>query len=200
MMVTMISAFVFAGVLSAYIFLGRSLTRQGFEMDLESHSRTALQFFSDDVHAASGIESGINPIYPAPTVSQFTVDVVLPVAPAYQPPVTVTGAATYKYSNGILTVVRKTPVAANTLMVPIWPTQDMGQTDVPRTLLTGVQSLSFTYYGANSLQQATVNAMKQIALTCTTVAPVGLSTPSAAQSHLTMTSGMVLMRNKGALQ
>ena len=42
MMVTAISAVVFAGVLSAYIFLGRGLVRQGIEAELVSQSRQAL--------------------------------------------------------------------------------------------------------------------------------------------------------------
>src|ERR1035438_4744404 len=45
MMVTFISAFVFAGVLSAYIFLGRGLMRQGNEEQLESRSRQLIAKF-----------------------------------------------------------------------------------------------------------------------------------------------------------
>src|ERR1035438_10585997 len=53
MMVTFISAFVFAGVLSAYIFLGRGLMRQGNEEQLESRSRQALYDFTQDIDRKS---------------------------------------------------------------------------------------------------------------------------------------------------
>src|SRR5471030_857882 len=55
MMVTFISAFVFSGVLSAYIFLGRGLARQVNEETLESRTRLALYWFTRDVSSASGI-------------------------------------------------------------------------------------------------------------------------------------------------
>jgi Tfp pilus assembly protein PilW len=55
MMVTFISSFVFAGVLSAYIFLGRSLARQVNEEGLESRARLALYYFTQDISTASAI-------------------------------------------------------------------------------------------------------------------------------------------------
>ena len=55
MLVTSISAFVFAGVLSAYIFLGRGLARQVNAESLESRSRLALYWFTRDVSTASTI-------------------------------------------------------------------------------------------------------------------------------------------------
>lgn len=54
-MVTLISAFVFSGVLSAYIFLGRSLARQVNAESLESRTRLALYWFTRDVSSASTI-------------------------------------------------------------------------------------------------------------------------------------------------
>ena len=55
MMVTFISSFVFAGVLSAYIFLGRGLARQVNEESLESRTRLALFWFTQDVSNATTI-------------------------------------------------------------------------------------------------------------------------------------------------
>jgi Tfp pilus assembly protein PilW len=55
MMVTFISSFVFAGVLSAYIFLGRSLARQVNEEGLESRARLALYYFTQDISTAATI-------------------------------------------------------------------------------------------------------------------------------------------------
>jgi Tfp pilus assembly protein PilW len=57
MMVTFISSFVFAGVLSAYIFLGRGLTRQANQESLESRSRQALYYFTQDVSSATTISA-----------------------------------------------------------------------------------------------------------------------------------------------
>ncbi|HEY1793301.1 MAG TPA: hypothetical protein VGG34_10310 [Opitutaceae bacterium] len=56
MMVTAISAFVFAGVLSAYTFLGRSLSRQVNEQSLESRTRLALYWLTQDLESASAIK------------------------------------------------------------------------------------------------------------------------------------------------
>src|ERR1700691_2997225 len=55
MMVTAISSFVFAGVLSAYIFLGRGLARQVNAEGLESRTRLALYNFTKDVSNAASI-------------------------------------------------------------------------------------------------------------------------------------------------
>jgi len=57
MMVTFISSFVFAGVLSAYIFLGRGLSRQVNAEGLESRARLALFWFTQDVAAASAVKA-----------------------------------------------------------------------------------------------------------------------------------------------
>jgi prepilin-type N-terminal cleavage/methylation domain-containing protein len=57
MMVTFISSFVFAGVLSAYIFLGRGLSRQVNEQGLESRARLALFWFTQDVSTASAVKA-----------------------------------------------------------------------------------------------------------------------------------------------
>jgi len=57
MMVTFISSFVFAGVLSAYIFLGRGLSRQVNAEGLESRTRLALFWFTQDVAAASAVKA-----------------------------------------------------------------------------------------------------------------------------------------------
>ena len=55
MLATFISSFVFAGVLSAYIFLGRSLSRQLNAEGLESRTRLALYYFTQDISSATSI-------------------------------------------------------------------------------------------------------------------------------------------------
>jgi prepilin-type N-terminal cleavage/methylation domain-containing protein len=56
MMATVITGIVFSGVLSAYIFLGRALTRQGNEEQLESQGRVALYWFTQDVSTATTVD------------------------------------------------------------------------------------------------------------------------------------------------
>lgn len=50
-----LSAIVFAGILSAYTFLGKNLTRLANAQEVESKSRSVLQSFARDVAAASSI-------------------------------------------------------------------------------------------------------------------------------------------------
>jgi hypothetical protein len=57
MMVTLISSFVFAGVLSAYVFLGRGLAREANAESLESRARLTLFYFTQDVSAATTISA-----------------------------------------------------------------------------------------------------------------------------------------------
>jgi Tfp pilus assembly protein PilW len=73
MMVTLISSFVFAGVLSAYIFLGRSLARQVNAEGLESRARLALYYFTQDLSAASTITASNPGAYTTGTQITLTI-------------------------------------------------------------------------------------------------------------------------------
>ena len=97
MVVTVISGIVFAGVLSAYIFLGRGLMRQGNEEQLESRSRQALYDFTQDMSAASAVISA--------NATTLTVNTWIPQT-AGNPPVM--GTATYEYApaEGQLSLIR----------------------------------------------------------------------------------------------
>lgn len=55
MLATLISAMVFTGVLSAYIFLGRALIKEGNIESMESRTRTTLYYFNQDVSTAAGV-------------------------------------------------------------------------------------------------------------------------------------------------
>jgi prepilin-type N-terminal cleavage/methylation domain-containing protein len=55
MMVTLISSFVFAAVLSSYVFLGRGLVREGNAESLESSSRVAIYYFTQDLSASCSL-------------------------------------------------------------------------------------------------------------------------------------------------
>jgi hypothetical protein len=237
MMVTGISAFVFAGVLSAYIFLGRSLARQVNEMDLESRSRTTLNYFTNDVSAAVSFEpmGGLGPTASPPSSTQFEIDTMQGIAPTIPvptpPPVTCTALYTYTPPSGTtpgtLSVVRTPPVGvlSSTLQQPSWATNENGQTPKPLILLKNIASLSIVYlssvsylnqpnavlpYVAPPYQYTTdayanmefvwapnIISIKSIVLNFTTTEPFA---GSPAQSNLTMSSGLVMMKNKPFLQ
>jgi hypothetical protein len=55
-----IGAFIIAGVLSSYTFLGRNLVRYSNQQQLEVQSRRALQMLTLDVHAATGVGSSFS--------------------------------------------------------------------------------------------------------------------------------------------
>src|ERR1019366_393693 len=101
MIVTVISAFVFAGVLSAYIFLGRALTRQGNAEQLESRGRLALYDFTQDMSGSSAVTSASS--------SQITVSTWIQQASGT--PVLATAQYTYSSVNAQLTLVRTSPVS-----------------------------------------------------------------------------------------
>src|ERR1035438_3475238 len=97
MMVTFISSFVFAGVLSAYIFLGRGLVRQGNEEQLESRTRVALYDFTQDMSGASAVITATGTVLSVSTWVPQT---------APNPPVLGTATYTYDPVGGQLTLER----------------------------------------------------------------------------------------------
>jgi prepilin-type N-terminal cleavage/methylation domain-containing protein len=119
MMVTFISSFVFAGVLSAYIFLGRGLVREGNAEQVESGTRTAFYYFTQDVSSASSIT-----------------------AQSSQPQITLTtagsGTVTYAYDPVNFTLTRTATVGTSSLTL-LSPSKS-GLSSL---------NLSFTYYDVN---------------------------------------------------
>ncbi len=186
MMVTLISAFVFAGVLSAYIFLGRGLVRQGNEEQLESRSRIALYDFTQDVSGANAVVSA--------TSSVVEVNTWIPQANPNPP---VVGTATYTYDpvNAQLVLKRTSPVAASLLAFPNWPT--------PSTVLlnnvspTAANPNFFNTYDISGNPTFVLALIKQVNMSFTTKA--GAQT-SGAQSQFTVISPQVILKNKPSLQ
>jgi prepilin-type N-terminal cleavage/methylation domain-containing protein len=177
MMVTFISSFVFAGVLSAYIFLGRGLSRQVNEEGLESRTRLALYYFTLDVSSASAI-SAENPGAQT-TGTQMTLTI-----PG-------TGLVNYycDWSGGTTKGILERQVGSGAYLV----------------LLTNLTNFSLQYFDATtnpviapasapSLPQINI---KQVCMTYTTSAGYA---PSGNLSQLTVVSPMVLLKNKGVLQ
>lgn len=187
MMVTAISAFVFAGVLSAYMFLGRGLARQGFAMELEGPNRIAMAEFNQDVSAATGF-TGL------PTSNGFTVTLLVAAAdPIHTYPPPVAGTASYSYTAGTasapgtLTITRQASIAASGLGFPNWP---------GTTVVKGIQTLAFQYLDMYGNSTSNQGAIKQIVISYTAANP---TTYNPAQSSEKVTAVAVL-KNKLSLQ
>jgi prepilin-type N-terminal cleavage/methylation domain-containing protein len=176
MMVTFISSFVFAGVLSAYIFLGRGLSRQVNEEGLESRSRLALYYFTQDVQSASAI-TAVNP--------GAQVDGTLMT-------LSISGnsiAYVCNWDNGPTkgTLTRTVNGATPGLL-----------------LLTNLTSFSFQYFDSTTTSvTAPASAptspqidIKQVCMSYTSSAGYA---PSGNQSNLTVVSPLVVLKNKGLL-
>lgn len=205
-MVTAISAIVFAGVLSAYSFLGRGLARMSFDAEMESRSRTALNNFTQDMSLAQNFDCSAlksSSPYSAPSTTGFTVDVWMPQAnpshiiPAPSPAVLCTATYSYDSAAGTLTVVHRAPVGAAQLDSPGWPTQDVSQSDNPRTILKGVTGLSLIYRDASGNPTTNPLSIKQVGITYALVSPTGFNPASA---KLPFSMALVTMKGKGLLQ
>jgi len=173
---TLITSFVFAGVLSAYIFLGRGLARQVNEESLESRTRLALYWFTQDVSTAATITAR----NPGAGVSGTQVTLTFPSAGTVYYACDWSGGA----SNGKLT-------------------RQAGSGAV-LTLLTNLTSFSFGYYDAtgnsitapSSAPSSPQIGIKQVYMTYTAVAGTA---STGAQSSFTVVSPRVILKNKTVL-
>jgi len=183
-MVTAISAIVFAGVLSAYIFLGRGLVRQGIEEELVSNSRQALYDFSQDMSAASAVVSA--------NATTLTVNTWIPQAAANSP---VMATVTYQYlpAEFQLTMTRTAPPAA-TLAFPNWPTPFSNS---PYVLLNNVTNFNFGTYDMNGNATGIASLIKQVTMSFTAS---GGSRNSGSASQLIVVSPQVVLKNKPSPQ
>jgi Tfp pilus assembly protein PilW len=176
MMVTFISSFVFAGVLSAYIFLGRGLARQQNEEVLESRARLALYYLTQDVSSASTITAQ-NPGVQT-SGAQMTLNI-----PG-------TGLVIYScdWSQG---------ATQGTLSRQAGTNQSL-------TLLTNLSAFSFGYYdmtGTSVTAPSVAPATPQINIKSVYMAYTAVAgyAPSGAQSQFTVVSPCVIMKNKSVL-
>jgi Tfp pilus assembly protein PilW len=177
MMVTLISSFVFAGVLSAYIFLGRSLGRQVNEQSLESRTRLALFWFTQDVSTASSVTA----VNPGSTTTGDLLTLSLPSGS--------TAIYACDWSGG---------VGAGQL------TRRIGSTGTPLVLLTNLSRFSFDYYDSagNPITAPSTTPtsqqidIKQITMTYQVTAGVAAT---GDQSTLTVVSPSVILKNKAVL-
>jgi hypothetical protein len=181
MLSTAITAFVFAGVLSAFIFLGRALSRQLNAEGLESRTRLTLFDFNQDVSSATSISA----LSPGAEVTGDQMVLTIPTSPITSNTVTYHCDWSGGASNGIL----ERRVNSGTYLV----------------LLTNISSISFQFYDATT-HLVTVGStapsspqvdIKQVCVSFTTVAGYA---PSGNLSQFTMVSPLVVMKNKAILQ
>jgi prepilin-type N-terminal cleavage/methylation domain-containing protein len=178
MMVTVISSFVFAGVLSAYIFLGRGLARQVNEEGLESRTRLALYWFTQDVSTASTITAQ-NP------GSGVTGNLITLWVPSLGNSVTYACDWTGGTGFGLLT-------------------RQVGSSGTKLTLLTNLSSFSLGFYdlAGNAITAPTAAPttpqidIKQVYMAYTVTAGTAFT---GAQSNLTIVSPSVVIKNKALL-
>lgn len=176
MMVTIISSFVFAGVLSAYIFLGRGLSRQVNEEGLESRTRLALYYFTQDVSSASSITAA----NPGPQVDGTLMTL------------NVSGALVAYNCNWDLGATKGTL------------TRTINGVSPGTLLLNNLTNFSLQYFDSTTHSVSAPAAapsspqisIKQVCMTYTTSAGYA---PSGNQSNLTVVSPLVVLKNKGAL-
>jgi Tfp pilus assembly protein PilW len=178
MMVTAISAFVFAGVLSAYIFLGRGLVRVANAEQMESGTRTALYYFTKDVSSAASI---------AAQSSEPQITLTIPT----QPLGTVTVTYSYDSLNLILSRTASNGTGPGNLLSP-------GQSG-----LSGLK-LNFAFYDINGnpiavpvSQTLPQMNIKQAIMSYTATSG---SAVSGALSSYTVSSPLVVMKNKLSIQ
>ncbi len=175
-MVTFISSFVFAGVMSAYIFLGRGLARQVNAEGLESRTRLALFTLSTDVSSAAGI-SAQNPGVGV-SGNQMTL---------YFPDTT---SAVYSCDWSVPNSGRLIRTSSN------------GQTLV---LLTNLTGFAFQYFDGTTTAvtvPATAPASPQVDIkqVCMTYTSSAGYAPSGNLSNFTVVSPLLVMKNKTLLQ
>lgn len=175
-MVTLISSFVFAGVLSAYMFLGRGLARQVNAETMESGARVALYYFTQDLSTATSISAENPGVQTSGTMLTLTIP---------QPGTSVTVVYAFVWD----------PVALQGSL-----TRTAGASQ-PITVLKYLNSFSFNYYDATGTLVAAPPGVplspqiniKQACMSYT--ASVGVAS-TGAQSQYTVVSPLVTMNNK----
>ena len=178
---TLISAIVFAGVMSSYIFLGRALARQLNEESLESRTRLALYWFTQDVSSASSITAVQTPTL-SPTGATWPFTVFTLSIPGSS------GTVSYQidWSGGSgYGILKRYTSSTGTYLVLLdkLSTISLGYFDITGNSVT-VPAI------APSNPQINIKQVN-MAYTCT----AGTAS-TGAQSSLTMVSPMVVMKNK----
>lgn len=117
-----IAAFVVAGILASYTYLGRNLVRGDHQQTMEIETRRTLQMFAQDVHTATDVSS----------FSSSQVAFTMPYVHSDYSVTTYT--VTYTYNSGNGTLVRS-----------VSGTAPPGVTTADVTLLSDASNFSFDY-------------------------------------------------------
>jgi hypothetical protein len=183
MMVTAISAFVFAGVLSAYTFLGRSLAREVNEETLESRGRLALYWLTKDVSAASAIFVQ----NPGSTTTGYQMTLAVPGLGNVYYYVDWSGGA----GRGILKRQVGSTGATFLVLLNKMSSFSFGYTDINGNTVTAAS----TSTPASPQPTQSVN-IKQVYMYFTSTAGVA---STGSSSNFTVSSPLIIMKNKGYL-
>jgi prepilin-type N-terminal cleavage/methylation domain-containing protein len=178
MMVTFISSFVFAGVLSAYIFLGRSLSRQVNEDSLESKAHLALYYLTQDISNATTITA----TNPGAYASGTQISLIVPGTAG-----TITYACDWSLGNSAGVLSRA--VGSNPAL----------------NLLTNLSSFKFIYYDPTSNVVAAPGGspaspqinIKQVCMVFTSNAGYA---PAGNRSQFTVVSPRIVLKNQALLK
>ena len=177
MIASSLLAVVLAGVLAAYLFVGRNLTRLVNLQQQEVESRRVLRQFTQDVSAAMSLTTAISS--PQLTLTK-------PPEADITPPNTQPDTVYYFY----------TPPSPSGTATGIF---ERKLNDGPRQkVLSGLTTLTITYYNERgSIVTSSNHSMKAAELSFTSEAG---SAKSGTQARYTTVSPRVVMRNKPALE
>lgn len=166
---------VMAGILAAYLFMGRNLTRMVNLQDQEVKNRRVLQLFTSDVSSAIQftVATDSQVVISAPTATS---------AVTYVTYTYVAGAS----NTGKLT--RTTPTDATGAAVA---------TTTSLVLLTGLSAFDFNFFTETNV--ATTNLASIKFAQCSYTAVIGSKATGTGSTYTTVSS-RVLLRNKPALQ
>lgn len=163
MMVAMsIGAFVIAGVVSSYVFLGRNLIRFSNQQQLAAQIQRTLPIFAQDVHAATGVTSfsGTQLVLSLPNSCTVTYVFSSTAAPPYLPWTlvrTVTGTPPSGIASApSLTLLSGVSVAGNSLF------SYYDQFDVAATNTLGIKKIEINPF---TLTIGTASAGTQVTST-----------------------------------
>ena len=160
---------VIGGILSAFLFLGRNLTRMVNLQQQEVKSRTALQLFTTDVSSAI----------------QFTTatdtQIVLTVQTAGSP-----ATVTYTYTAGA--------ASTGTLVRAYTPS---GGTTATTTLLTGLSAFDFNFYTESGVSTTSLASVKSAEFSFTSAS--GNAASGTQVSYDTVSSRVLLRNKPALL-
>lgn len=186
MVASSVSLIVLGGVLAAYLFLGRGLTRLINAQQQEVRSRHALRVFTDDVTTANKLTTASSTIVSGvTTAASFVAEI---------PKASGTTSVTYTYNysasgSGTLTRYRADTAESTTILKDV--------TSLAVNYFTTTEVASGTTFSTTRTAPGNALSVKAVQMQFTT--SVG-SAASGTLSSFTTLSQRVVMRNRAMLQ